>query len=310
MASHRLSRRSFLTASGLTISGVASLALAAPAKKISTGLELYSVRDALAKDLMGTVRAVAGMGYEIVEFYAPYFEWTPAYAKQVRALMDGLGIRCNSTHNDTEAFTPEGLKKAVELNQILGSKYVVWAGGDEPQSLDSWKGTAAKLTAASQTLAASNLQAGYHNHGPDFTIVGGHRPIEILAANTPKEVMLQLDVGHCLEGGGDPVAWIRANPGRIRSLHIKDWKSGSGKHIQKRETEYGINTRLTKSPDGETGFRVLVGEGDVQWHRVIDAAESMGGVEFYLIEQEGSRFPELETAERCLANWKRVKAQI
>src|SRR5437867_1604401 len=136
-----ISRRAFLSTT--------AVALLPPAKKIPVGLELYSVRDELAKDLMGTVKAVAQMGYEIVEFYAPYFKWTQQYAKEVRAWMDSLNIRCNSTHNDAEALTPEGLMKAAELNQILGSKYIIWAYADA-STLDGWKPIAAKLTEASQ----------------------------------------------------------------------------------------------------------------------------------------------------------------
>lgn len=90
MLNSPLSRRSFLT-----VSGAASLGLAAAAgKNLPVGLELFSVRDELAKDDVGTVRAVAKMGYQVVEFFAPYFDWTTAHAKEMRKLMDDLGIRC------------------------------------------------------------------------------------------------------------------------------------------------------------------------------------------------------------------------
>ncbi len=108
--------------------------------------------------------------------------------------------------------------------------------------------------------------------------------MEVLAANTPPEVMLQFDVGTCIEVGSDPVAWIRANPGRIRSLHCKDWAPGPDK-----------------------GYSVLFGEGDAPWKAIFNAAESVGGVEYYLIEQEGSRFPAMETAQRCIDAWKKIK---
>ena len=112
----------------------------------------------------------------------------------------------------------------------------------------------------------------------------GRRPIEIIAANTPKEMMLQFDVGTSIEAGSDPVAWINANPGRINCLHCKDWAPGDGK-----------------------GYHVLFGEGDAPWPKIFQAAESVGGVEYYLIEQEGSRFSSLETAERCLASFKKIR---
>jgi sugar phosphate isomerase/epimerase len=268
------------------MSGAASLTtLAAAAKHVPVGLEMYSVRDELAKDPTATVRAVAKMGYEVVEFFAPYFNWTPAQAKDMRKLMDDLGIRCNSTHNNGPSFTADGVPKAIELNKILGSQYVVMASAGRVVGLDGWKKVADQLSDISEKLKPAGLRTGYHNHEPEFAALDGKRPMDVLAANTPKEVMLQLDVGTCVEAGSDPVAWINANPGRIRCIHCKDWAPGPDK-----------------------GYRVLFGEGDSPWPRIFEAAESQGGVEYYLIEQEGSRFPPLETAERCLANWKKLKS--
>jgi len=252
------------------------------AKHIPVGLEMFSVRDELAKNPAGTVRAVAKMGYEVVEFFAPYFDWTPAQAKDMRKLMDDLGIRSNSTHNNQQSFM-DGLPKAIELNQILGSQYIVMASAGRVVGLDGWKKVADLLSAASEKMKSAGLRAGYHNHQEEFKPLDGKRPIEILAANTPKEVMLQLDVGTCVEAGSDPVAWINANPGRIHCIHCKDWAPGKG-------------------------YQVLFGEGDSPWKKIFAAAESKGGIEYYLIVEEGSRFPELETAERCLANWNKLRA--
>ena len=276
-----ISRRSFLA-----LAGAAPFALGSTkAKRVPIGLELYSVRDELAKDLPATVRAVAKMGYEVVEFYSPYYSWTPAYAKEVRKLLDDLGIRCHSTHNGANAFTPEGLEKAIELNQALGAKFIVMASAGNVTGLDGWKAVGDRLSRAAEKLKPLRMRAGFHNHKSEFLMLEGKRPMEVLAANTPKEVTLQLDVGTCVEAGYDPVAWIKANPGRITSIHCKEWAAAEGK-----------------------GYRVLLGEGDAPWAKIFKAAESKGGVEYYLIEQEGSRFPSLETAERCLANYKKLRA--
>src|SRR5258708_12391834 len=98
MSSDHFTRRSFLMMSGAAAFGSALPAGALPKPKLlPVGLELYSVRDELAKDLMGTVRAVAKQGYEVVEFYSPYFQWTPDYAKEVPKLLDELNIKCPST---------------------------------------------------------------------------------------------------------------------------------------------------------------------------------------------------------------------
>ncbi len=273
MIPNALSRRSFLA-----MSAMLPFALrAGAATPIPVGLELYSVRNALKQDLDGTVRAVAAMGYQCVEFYAPYFDWTESQAKDMRKLLDDLGIRCYSTHNDSSYLGPDKISRARDLNLILGCKYVVMSSSHEKAGPDGWKAVANSLNAAAEQLEASGLKAGYHNHQVEFTPEAGIRPIEILAKNTKPSVMLQLDVGTCVEAGSDPVAWIRSNPGRIRSLHLKEW-----------------------SPDAGKGYTVLFGEGVAPWKAIFEAAESVGGVEYYLIEQEGSRFPELETAKKCL----------
>jgi len=280
MTSTMLSRRSFLAM-------VATLPLAfkraAASGAIPVGLELYSVRETLKKDPEGTIRAVAAMGYEAVEFYAPYCEWTETQAKQTRKLMDDLGIRCYSTHNDQDYLTPKNISRTRDLNLILGSKYVVlahWEPKTEQKTkngADGWRSLADELNSAAEQLEPAGLKVGYHNHQAEFTVSGGQRPMELIAKNTKSSVMLQLDVGTCLEAGSDPVAWIRANPGRIRSIHCKEW-----------------------SPAPEKGYKVLLGEGVADWKGIFEAAESVGGVEYYLVEQEGSRFSELETARRCL----------
>jgi sugar phosphate isomerase/epimerase len=277
MASHTLSRRAFLALSAMLPWSLRAYA----STSIPVGLELYSVRNALKDDLTGTVRAVAQMGYQCVEFYAPYFDWTEAQTKDMKKLLDDLGVRCYSTHNSSSYFTAEKLKRAADMNLILGSKYVVMSSSEPKPGLDGWEEVADTLNSAADQLQPMGLKPGYHNHESEFTPVDGKRPIEILAKNTKPSVMLQLDVGTCIEAGSDPVAWIRANPGRIRSIHCKDWAPGPDK-----------------------GYKVLFGEGAADWKNIFAAAESVGGVEYYLVEQEGSRFSEFETAKRCLQTFR------
>ena len=288
------SRRSFVA-----LLGVAPLCAAAPdlllaampsSKRAPVGLELYSVRNALKQDLSGTVAQVAQLGYQCVEFYAPYYEWSLGYAQQVRKQLDSLGMRCYSTHNSLQSFQPDGINKAIELNRVLGSRYIVLAHPGDMKTVDDWKRIAETLNSANSTMAAHGIHAGYHNHDlewrpfaePPAGQKNGERlPIELLAANTDKSIMLQLDVGTCLATGNDPVRWVERNPGRIRSMHCKDW-----------------------SP--QNAYRVLFGDGIGPWKKLFAAAESTGGIEYYLIEQEGSDYSEMETAKRCLAAFRRI----
>ena len=279
-----ISRRTFLgTAAALPF---AASALLDAAKNVPVGLELYSVRGDLAKDVVGTVEAVGKMGYQVVEFYSPYLDWTPEKAREVRKQLDASGLKCHSTHNGGPSFTEDGLKKAIELNQILGSKYIIMASApNRPTGLDSWKSVASQLTAVAGKLKPLGMATGYHNHQAEWRKVDGQRPMDILAAGTPKEVVLQFDVGTCLEVGEDPIAWINSHPGRIKSVHCKDWNK-------------------------DKGYAVAFGEGEAPWKKIFEAAEKKGGVEYYLIEQEtGSQYPGGEQAmvQHCLDNWKQLR---
>ncbi len=278
----RFSRRSFLGLMAAAPLGAG--ALAARSKHIPVGLELYSVRDDLKKDLPGTVRKVAKMGYQCVEFFSPYYQWTPREAKQMRREMDHLGIRCYSTHNESKSFMPEGIGKAMELNHILGTRYIMLASPGRISDLDGWKRVAEMLNKANQTMMAHGFHAGYHNDDHEWQPLEGKKPIEIIASETDQSVVLQLDTGNCLNSGGDPVAYIRSNPGRIRSMHVKDW-----------------------SP--QKGLDVLIGQGVAPWKEIFAAAETVGGIQYYLIEQEGdSQYSEMETARLSLRAFRKVHA--
>lgn len=273
-----------------TASAQAASPAAATPKKYPIGIELYAVRGELIKDLPNTLRTVAKIGYEAVEFYAPYFQWKKPYAKEVKTLMDDLGLRCYSTHNHIQSFSPgETMDHGIELNQILGSRHLVMsAAPNGTAGADGWKRLCERLTTATEQLLPHGLTAGFHNHQTEWVkIEGDMRIMDLIAANTPKEFVLQFDVGTCMEAGADPIAWIKANPGRIKSLHLKDWAPGSRQE--------------------EKGYRVLFGEGVTPWKEIFAAAESFGGVEYYLMEQEGSRFSEFDTAQKCLDTWKKIR---
>lgn len=280
--SESLSRRAFL---GMTAAlPFAAASLRAAAKKVPVGLELYSVRAALAKDLLGTITAVGKMGYEVVEFYAPYLNWTPETAKDVRKCLDDVGLKCLSTHNNAPSFTDDGLKKAIDLNQIIGSKSMIMASAPRATGIDAWKGLAHQLTSIAAKLKPLGMTTGYHNHQVEWRPIDGQRPMDVIAAGTPQDVVLQFDVGTCVEVGADPIAWINAHPGRIKSIHCKDWAAGRG-------------------------YAVAFGEGDAPWKKIFDAAEDKGGVEIYLIEQEtGGPDGELAMVKHCLDNWKQLRA--
>lgn len=257
---------------------------AAKFKKIPIGLELYSCRNAFSKDDVAVVQAVGKMGYDGVEFYGPYMNWTADKAKEMRKILDGAGLKCFSTHNGRDSFEAK-IDHAIELNTILGSKFVVMASAGRVNGLDGWKGVAETLNQANEKMKKAKLAPGFHNHQSEFRPLDGTKPLELLAKNTVKDVVLQLDVGTCVETENDPVAWINSNPGRIKSVHCKEF-----------------------SKDPSKKYRVLFGEGDAPWKEIFAAAESKGGVQHYLIEQEGHALPELEAVAKCLELIKQMRA--
>ena len=298
-----LTRRNFLALSGMVPAALAvqsmggrafaaSAGTAAPAaKKYPIGIELYAVRGELMRNPFTTLKTVAKIGYEAVEFYSPYFLWSAPFAKDIKSLMDDVGLRCYSTHNHVAYFAAgDAIAKTIELNQILGARHLILSSAPgDTKGAEGWKRLGEQMTKVVDRLKPHGLTAGFHNHQTEWAKVDGDlRIMDVLAANTPKEFVLQFDVGTCMEAGADPVAWIKANPGRIRSLHLKDWAPGERKD--------------------EKGYRVLFGEGVTPWKEILATAESVGGVEYYLMEQEGSRFTEYETAEKCLATWKKMRA--
>jgi sugar phosphate isomerase/epimerase len=285
-----LNRRSFLRKSSALLAAAAADSAWA-AKTLPVGVGLYAVEDEWNKDPQGTLRALSKMGFQLVELWGPYFDLTAAKAKEIRKMLDDTGLRCLSTHNDGPPFTAAGLPKAIELNHILGSKDLVVAGNRNDMvpkvggaaGLEGWKRMADHLAMVSGKLKPEGLRAGYHNHPIEFTPIDGKRPMDIIAANTPKEVMLQLCVGACMGAHADPVEFMKANPGRIRHIHCKDW-----------------------SPEKE--YSVRFGEGAVPWSKVFATAESVGGVEFYLIEQLGNGMRSLATVQTCMNTWKKMRA--
>lgn len=247
------------------------------------GLELWTVRTDLKKDLKHTVAAVAAMGFQAVEFFSTYLDWPLAEARDVRALLDDLGLACSSTHNGLRAFTSQALGKTVELNHVLGSPYAIVASVPPVSGLEGWKQVSGQLTDVAERLRPYGLSTGYHNNQQEWVPQDGHLPMDVVALGTPPDVVLQFDVGPAVERGVDPVRWIEAYPGRTRSLHLRDWSA-------------------------KEGFRVVFGDGDCPWREIFDAAERIGGVECYLIEH-GHSTPdeEVDFAVRGLANFRRLR---
>jgi sugar phosphate isomerase/epimerase len=259
---HSLSRRNFLAIAGAMPFAASALAEAQSFKNVPVGIELYSVRWAregpAGNRHGGREDGLSGRGVLLA-----VFSWTPAQAKEVRTLLDDLGIKCHSTHNGGVADARRHVESHRAEPDHRSTNIIIASPPGPRATVADWKAIAERLTAASERLRPLKMAAGYHNHQYEWPAIEGQRPMDILAAGTPKDFVLQFDVGTCVEMGADPIAWIKANPGRIKSVHCKDWSKAQG-------------------------YAVAFGEGDSPWKAIFSACESVGGVEYYLVEQEVS----------------------
>ncbi len=216
--------------------------------KIPIGLQLYSVRGDCEKDLPGTLKAVAKMGYQGVEF-AGYYGRT---AEELRKMLDENGLKCCGTHIGLDTLLGDQLKKTVEFNRTLGNRFLIvsYMGEDRLGSIEKAKETAQLFTELAAKVKAENMRVGYHAHGGDFTKIDGKTRWEAFFDCAGPDVAMQMDLGNCLEGGGDPIAMLKKYPGRSATIHLK---------------EHG----------GKPGS--VIGEGVVKWQQeVFPICESTG----------------------------------
>jgi sugar phosphate isomerase/epimerase len=240
--------------------------------KIPVGLELYSVREDCARDLPGTLAAVAKMGYEGVEF-AGYHNRT---APELRKMLDDLGLKCCGTHTGFNTLLGDELPHTIEFNQILGNKYLIVPGLPEQNrsSRAAWLETARQMNEAAERAAPHGMQVGYHNHGVEFQPMEGELPWDTFFSSTKPEVIMQLDFGNALHGGGNPIPYVERYPGRATTVHLKEYSA--------------------------TNDKALIGEGDVNWQQLFQLCESIGGTKWYIVEHETYAYPPLECVDRCL----------
>jgi sugar phosphate isomerase/epimerase len=248
------------------------------APKIPIGVQLYSVRHDCEKDLPGTLAAVAKMGYQGVEF-AGYYNRDAA---ALRKLLDDNQLKCCGTHIGLDTLQGEKLARTIEFNKVLGNKFLIVPGlaPERTKSRQSWMETAKIFTEIAGKVKPAGMRVGYHNHSIEFQPLDGEMPWDTFFGNTPKEVVMQVDVGNALDAGADPVAFMRKYPGRAATIHVKEFAKSNPK--------------------------AYVGEGDVKWKDVFAMLEKAGGTEWYIVEYEVEGVPAIEGIKHCLENLRKM----
>ena len=250
-------------------------------KKIPIALQLYSIREDCARDLEGTLEAVAKMGYEGVEF-AGYYDRS---AEDLRKILEDLGLKVAGSHLRIDTLLGDELKKTVEFNRILGNKYLIVPSLPREMrgSKDAWIKAARLMNEISEKVKPEGMQVGYHNHAVEFTPINGELPWDIFFEEAKPDVIMQLDTGNAMSGNltaDEVVNIIRKYPGRAVTVHLKEFSA--------------------------TNKKAVIGEGDMKWEEFFKACETVGGTEWYIVEQESYAYPPLECVKKCLENLKRL----
>lgn len=242
--------------------------------KIPIALQLYSVRDACAEDLPGTLKKVADMGYDGVEF-AGYYDYA---ATDLRTLLDDNGLKCAGSHLGIGTLQGDELEKTVEFSKTLGTRFAIVPGlpAEMTESLDAWRKTADEFRSIAERLKALDMQTGYHNHSVEFTLIDGQYAWDVFFANTPDDVIMQVDTGNAMHAGVDVTPYVERYPGRAITVHLKEW---------------------TDDPDG-----AALGNGKFPWPGFFTLCESIGNTEWYIVEQETYPQPPMEIIETCIKN--------
>lgn len=252
-------------------------------KDIPVAAQLWCVRTELSADIPGTLRGLGAMGYRAVELENSFgrsgAEW--------RRHLDAAGLRACGFHHMLDELRGDALAATVELNQALGNSNLIirWLEPEVYTSAEELSRTAAAVNEVAERLRPHRMRVGYHNHTDDFNRIDGEYWWNRFADQTTDDVILQLDTGNASSVRGvSPTDLIRRNPGRTASLHVKPFSASS--------------------PDA------YLGDDELDWRDIMTACETVGGIEWYIIEYEREGARPLAAVRANLDRFQRMRASL
>jgi len=289
----KISRKSFIKASAFALATplLSKFDFNMPADS-KVGLQLYTLRDAISKDLEGTLEKVAAIGYKEVELFGyndgKFFGKTP---KEFKALLAKYSLNPVSGHygagvenKTTKGTLSNDWERAVDDAAELGHKYVVCAylTPGERKSIEDYKKYVDLFNKAGETAKKAGLQFAYHNHDFEFLKLDGETPYDYIAGKTdPKLVKLELDLYWIVKAGLDPVELFKQYPGRFPLWHVKDMDKSDKSFAE-------------------------VGTGSIDFKKIFAARKTAGLTNFF-VEQDVSKRPVFDAITTSYKNVKALK---
>jgi sugar phosphate isomerase/epimerase len=274
-------RRTFIKTGALAFAGTAVLnnsLLAAPEQKGITGLQLYSIRDDMSRDPIGSLTKLAATGYEYIE-HASYTDrkFYGYKAHEFKKILDDMGLKMISGHTEmgrqhwdkARKDFSESWKFTLEDAATLGQKYVVspWIDESIRKNYGDFRGYMDVFNKCGELCKKQGMKFGYHNHNFEFSEkLNGESLFNIIMKSIdPDLVVMQLDIGNLFDGGAVALDVVNQYPGRFENVHVKD---------------------VRKSDETGKYESVIIGEGVADVRKVIELIKSSGGAQVMIIEQE------------------------
>lgn len=250
-------------------------------KNIPIGTQLWCVRKQLATDIPGVLGALSKMGYQAVELENAFGK----SGQEWRKYLDGANLKPCGFHHSMNELRGDKLKASIEFNQAIGNRNLIIRS--LPKEVYSSKElllkTAAEINEIAEKIKPAGLRVGYHNHTTDFNKIGADYWWNIFADNTKKNVILQFDTGNASEMSGVTVPdFLKRNKGRTISMHVK--------------------------PFSKQNHAAYLGDDELDWQKIMTLCESVGGIEWYIIEYEIEGVPPLESLQANLARFKKMRS--
>lgn len=228
-------------------------------KKKQIGIQLYTLRNSIPDNLLGTLTKLSEIGYNNIEAYGFNGEFYNIPAKKFKKTINDLGMELTCTHTD---ITLENVDKYIEGAEQSGLEYLVLPSmGSRPaKTIDDYKKAARELNKIGEKTRNAEIRFGYHNHVREFESIDNTIPYDILLQETdPDLVTFQLDIYWIIKGGYDPLAYFKNYPGRFELWHVKDM-----------------------APSGES---TVIGTGTIDYPEIFKHAKE-SGLKYFYVEQE------------------------
>jgi sugar phosphate isomerase/epimerase len=272
-----MKKREFIKQSAILSAGFFAMPKLAFENTPKIGLQLYTLRDIIAKDVPGVLGQISKAGYGELEMFglAAGNTFFGHPVKKITELLKENNLTSPSGHYMPEDFlfkngNGDDVKNLCDVAHELGNQYIIipWMSEEKRKNIDQYKVLAERLNKAGEIVKKANLQLAYHNHDFEFADFNGEHGYDILLNKTDSDlVKMEMDLYWVVRAGYDPIALFKSNPGRFHLWHVKDMS----------KTDKTENTEIC---NGVLDFKNIF-----KWAK-------LAGVKHFIVEQDTNYVPD------------------